>query len=162
MTKAEYLAWFDDVLQPTESTFRLVPADKLGFQLTPRSFTVGQQLRHIPGSFAYMAKVINQEELPYKSVREILVANRRHPSATVDEAIEGLDQAREVFKNAILRLTEDQFQSGLIDTPQKGRVPYWRYGAFALEHHIHHLMELHLCLRILSVDVNTKTLYQGL
>lgn len=161
MTKAQYLSWFDEVLQPTESIFRRVPPDKLGFQLTGRSFTIGQQLRHIPASFAYMAKVINQEELPYKSVREILVANRRHPSATVDEAIEGLKHATDVFKRAILQLSEDQFQNGIIDTPQKGSVPYWRFGAFALEHHIHHLMELHLCLRMLSVDVNTKTLYGG-
>lgn len=161
MTQAEYLSWFDEVVQPTESLFRRVPSDKLGFQITPRSFTIGQQLRHIPASFAYMAKVVNQEELPYKSVREILVANRRHPSATVDEAVEGLKHASDVFKQAIGRLSEDQFQNGIIDTPQKGSIPYWRYGAFALEHHIHHLMELHLCLRILSIDVNTKTLYEG-
>lgn len=161
MTKSEYLSWFDEVVQPTEAIFRLVPSDKLGFQLTSRSFTIGQLLRHIPASFSYMAKVINREELPYKSVREILVANRRHPSATVDEAIHALKHATDVFKHAILQLSEEQFPNGIIDTPQKGRVPYWRFGAFALEHHIHHLMELHLCLRILSVDVNTKTLYGG-
>jgi uncharacterized damage-inducible protein DinB len=161
MTKAEYLAWFDEVLQPTEPTFRLVPPDKLNFKLTEKSFTIGQQLSHIPAAFAFMAKVINQEELPFKSVREILVANRHHHSVTVEQGIEHLNASMATFKGAVEKLSDEEFQRGLVDTPQKGRISYWRYGAFALEHHLHHLMELHLCLKMLGADVNTKTLYAG-
>jgi len=161
MTKAEYLAWFNEVLQPTEPTFRLVPADKLDFKLTEGSFTIGQLLSHIPGALRYNEKVLRQEELPYKSVREILVANRRHPSVTVDEGIAFLLKAGSGFANAVESLKESQFQHELLDTPQKGRVPYWRFCAFVLEHHIHHVMELHIALRALGVQVNTKSLYFG-
>lgn len=161
MTKAQYLSWFDEVLQPTEPTFLRAPSDKLDFKLTERSFTIGQQMSHMPAAFAFMAKVINHEELPFNSVRAILVANRHQPSATAEEGIMYLRNATIAFKQAVQKLAEEQFQSEMLATPQIGQVLYWRYCAFALEHHIHHLMELHLCLRFLQVDVNTKTLYVG-
>jgi uncharacterized damage-inducible protein DinB len=161
MTKAQYLSWFDEVLQPTEPTFRRVPSDKLEFRLTERGFTVGQLLSHIPASLRFFSIVLNNEEPPLKSMREILVANRRQGSATVEEGVRYLTSATHAFKQSVEKLTEDQFQNDLLDTPQKGRVHYWRYCAFAIEHHIHHLMELHLSLKVLGVDVNTQSLYVG-
>ncbi|MBI5474857.1 MAG: DinB family protein [Ignavibacteriae bacterium] len=161
MTKAEYLSWFDQVLAPTEPTFRRVPSDKLEYKLTEHSFSLGQLLRHIPGSFLFMAKVINREAIEWKSLPEILLANRRHGSATVEEGIRLLHEYTSRFKRSIESLSEEDFQRGTIDTPQLGNIPYWRYAAFALEHHIHHFMELHLTLKSLGVHVNTKTLYAG-
>jgi len=161
MTKAQYLLWFDDVVRPTEPTFRRVPADKLTWKLTASSFSVGQLLRHIPLALKFSAKVLCNEEVPLRSLREIFVANRNHSSATVEQAVDELHAARERFIAAVNTLSEEQFQSGLLDTPQLGRTHYWRYGAFVLEHHIHHLMELHLNLKVLGVPVDTKTLYVG-
>ncbi len=161
MTKAQYLSWFDEVTGPTESIFRLVSPDKLDWKLTGESFTLGQQLRHMPGALAFFVRVINNEEWPAKSLREIMVANRSHPSSTVEEAVESLGRATAAFKNAVDALSEEKFHNEMLDTPQKGRVYYWRYCAFALEHHIHHVMELHLNLKVLGVKVNTKTLYVG-
>ncbi|MDL1893583.1 DinB family protein [Sphingobacteriales bacterium CHB3] len=161
MTKAQYLSWFDEVVRPTEPTFLRVPAEKLDFQLTAKSFSVGQLLAHIPLSLLFLAKVIRRDELPYKSMREILVHNRRQNILGVDAAVSTLREAIGGFKGAVDSLSEEQFQSDMLDTPQLGRVHYWRYCAFALEHHIHHFMELHLSLKVLGVDVNTKTLYAG-
>ena len=161
MTKAEYLSWFDQVMAPTEPLFRRVPADKLEYKLTETSFSIGQLLRHIPGSLSYMANVINREAVEWKSLRAVLLANRKHGSATVDEAIDLLTKNKALLKASIDNLTEENFQRGTLDTPQLGRVPHWRYGAFVIEHHIHHLMELHLTLKSLGVGVNTKTLYVG-
>jgi hypothetical protein len=90
-----------------------------------------------------------------------MVANRTHPSSTVEEAVARLGLATTAFKNAVDALSEEKFRNEMLDTPQKGRVFYWRYCAFALEHHIHHVMELHLNLKVLGVKVNTKTLYVG-
>lgn len=161
MTKVQYLAWFDEVVKPTEAIFSRVPRDKLDWKLTEKSFTLGQLLRHIPGSLAFFGMVMNNEELPYKTLREIMVANRNHESSTVEEGIARLRECVQKFKSAVERLSEEQFQHGLLDTPQKGTVHYWRYCAFALEHHIHHLMELHVNLKVLGVDVSTKSLYVG-
>jgi len=79
----------------------------------------------------------------------------------VEEAVADMRRATARFKEAVNALQENQFQHDELDTPQKGRVPYWRYCTFALEHHIHHLMELHLNLKVLGIAVNTKTLYAG-
>lgn len=162
MTKTEYLSWFDQVVMPTEPTFRRVPTDKINFKLTDSSFSLGQLLAHIAGSLAFHAKVIRHDnDLPYKSLREILVANRHHPSMSVDEAAAHLQHSATAYKSAVSLLRDDEFLSGELDTPQLGRVPTWRYCAFVIEHHIHHLMELHLTLKVLGVEVNTKTLYRG-
>lgn len=161
MTVQEYLGWLDDVVAPTEPMFRLVPDDKLDWQLTPGSFTPGQIMNHIPRSLSFMAKVIKKEELPLRSMREILVSNRRQQSSTVDEAILLFRSCLQDFKSAVGSLGDERFQREMIDTPQKGRMLYWRYAAFAIEHHIHHLMELHVILRALGVKVNTGTLYRG-
>ena len=161
MTIAQYLTWFDEVVQPTEAIFKRVPADKLTWKLTERSFTLGQLLRHIPGSLGFFAMVMNKDVLPYNTLREILIANRNHESSTVEEAVPRFRELREQFKNAVEHLSEEQFQQEMLNTPQMGRVLYWRYCAFALEHHIHHLMELHLNLKVLGVAVNTRSLYVG-
>lgn len=161
MTKAQYLLWFDDVVRPTEPIFRRVPAEKLTWKLTESSFSVGQLLCHIPLALKFSAKVLNNEEVPLRSLREIFVANRNHRSTSVEQAIDELHAARERFVAAVHALSEEQFQAGVLDTPQMGRTHYWRYGAFVLEHHIHHLMELHLNLKVLGIPVDTKTLYGG-
>lgn len=162
MTKLEYLSWFDQVIMPTEPTFRRVPPDKIDFRLTESSFSVGQLLAHIAGSMGFHAMVIRQEQdLPYKSLREILVANRQHPSMNVEEGVLYLQNSLQAYTSAIRQLPDDEFLTGALDTPQLGRVPFWRYAVFVIEHHIHHLMELHLSLKVLGIDVNTKTLYRG-
>lgn len=161
MTVQEYLVWFDDVVAPTEPMFRLVPAGKLDWKLTPTSFTPGQIMNHIPRSLSYMAKVIRKEELPFRSMREILVSNRRQESSTVDEAVLLFHSSLRDFTTTVGSLDDDQFQRELVDTPQKGPMLCWRYAAFAIEHHIHHLMELHLVLKALGVKVSTATLYRG-
>lgn len=161
MTKAQYLSWFDEVVDPTETVFRLIPAEKLQWKLTETSFSIGQLLRHIPAALEFFAKVLKGEDLPVRSMREIMVANRHQESATVEEAVRQMRSVVPMFKAAVEALDEDQFQNAMLDTPQKGRTFYWRYCAFALEHHIHHLMELHLNLKVLGVRVNTRTLYAG-
>lgn len=161
MTKAQYISWFDEVVKPTEAIFSRVPADKLDWKLTEHSFALGQLLGHIPLSLGFFAMVISREDLPYTTMREIMVANRNQRSFTIEEAIARLNTSVVQFKSAVERLGEEQFQNEMLDTPQRGRMYYWRYCAFALEHHIHHLMELHLNLKVLGVDVNTKSLYVG-
>jgi hypothetical protein len=93
MTKAQYLSWFDEVVGPTESIFHLVPEDKLQWRLVKSSFNVGQILKHIPLSLEFFAKVINNEPLPVRTMREIMIANRHQKSATVEEAVADMRRA---------------------------------------------------------------------
>jgi len=159
MTAKQYVVWYDEVLAPTERIVRLVPSDKLGWKLTDNSFTLGQLIDHIGKAISFNAKILNGEEWPLKSIREILVSNRRHPESSVESAQQASDQAKEQLRNGVGRLGVERFQNGELDTPQLGRIPVWRFAAFVLEHHIHHLMELHIYLKVLGVKVHTGTLY---
>jgi uncharacterized damage-inducible protein DinB len=161
MTIQQYFSWFDDVLRITEAMYRLVPPDKLDWKPTENSFTLGQLIEHMPRALWFNAKVIASEEWPLKSMREILVSNRRHPGATVDEATEHLASWSGGFKQAIEELGDEKFQRGQVTTPQWGTLPIWRFAVFVLEHHLNHKMELHMYLKLLGVRVNTGTLYVG-
>jgi hypothetical protein len=160
MTTAQYLSWFDEVLAPTEPMFRLVPGDKLTWKPTEHSFTVGQLIDHIPKSLAFNAKILRGDEWPLKSLREIRIINRRQGSSTVEEALVLFAAAKKTFKDAVGIVGDELFQHGEMDTPQRGKMPVWRFAAFALEHHIHHLMELHISLKSLGLNVDTLTLYK--
>jgi hypothetical protein len=157
----QYQQWFDEVVRPTAPMMQLIPPDSLEWKLTERSFTLGQLIDHIPKSLWYNTKVLRGEELPLKSMREIFVANRRQPSATVEAAVDSFSRHAGDFRQAVGELGDDRFLNGELDTPQLGRIPYWRFSAFVLEHHIHHLMELHLNLKVLGVGVHTGLLYAG-
>ena len=159
MTRQQYLSWFDEVTGPTVSIMGLVPPDKLGWRLAENSFSLGQLMDHMGKALLFNAKVLAREELPAKSVREILVLNRRTPEATVEQAVTQFENGKRRIHEVINAMGEETFQSGEIDSPQRGRTEVWRFAAFVLEHHIHHLMELHVGLKLLGVNVNTKTLY---
>ncbi len=160
MTSDQYLVWFDEVVEPTENMMRMVEANFSDWKPTERSFSIGQLIAHLPLALRFNAMVLRQQEgLP--TLREILIRNRRHPSATVDEAVSMFQEAMSEFKVSVRAYNNQEFQSKIIATPQKGSVPVWRFCAFVLEHHIHHLMELHLSLKILGIPVDTKTLYSG-
>ncbi|MFN0156728.1 MAG: DinB family protein [Bacteroidota bacterium] len=161
MTTQQYLSWFEEVVAPTVPMFKLVPPDKLDWKITPRSFALGQLIDHIPKSLGFNGKVIAGEELPLKSMREILVSNRRQPSSTVDEAVHLFESVAAKFRQQVLALGDERFQTGEVETPQFGKRLIWRYSAFIIEHHIHHLMELHLSLKALDINVHTGTLYRG-
>lgn len=159
MTIREFFSWFDDVLRTTGAMYRLVPPDRLDWKPTENSFTLGQLIEHMPRAFWFNSKVMANEKWPLKSMREILVTNRRHPSAAVGEALEHLALWSQEFKQAVQNIGDEKFQRADVNTPQLGTLPIWRFAIFVLEHHLNHKMELHMYLKLLGVPVNTKTLY---
>jgi hypothetical protein len=161
MTTREYFAWFDDSIRTTEALYQLVPSESLNWKPTANSFTIGQLIEHMPRALSFNSKIIASEDWPLKSMREILVANRHQESATVDAALQHPREQAVSFKNAVVNLGEALFQFGSVNTPQWGTLPIWRFAIFVLEHHLNHKMELHVDLRIVGVNVNTKSLYAG-
>ncbi len=159
MTLQQYIEWFDEVTDPTERLIGLVPPDRIGWKLTEDSFSLGQLIGHLGISLRFNGTVLAGEEPPLKSMRAILVANRRQSEASVETALEEFRIAKDRFRGIMNRGGEEWFQKGKVDTPQFGRRSVWRFAVFVLEHHIHHLMELHLCLKVLGVRVHTGTLY---
>ncbi len=160
MTLQDYLSYFNDVVQPTEQLYRLIPADKLDWKPADNAFSLGQQIAHLSGALGVYAHGITKGEWGFKSMRERFVLNRHTPSMAVEEAVRLLNENTAEFRNVVGSLTEEEFSKGEVDSPQLGRVPRWRLAMLAVEHHINHKAELFMSLKLMGVSVNTGNLYK--
>jgi uncharacterized damage-inducible protein DinB len=159
MTLQDYLSYFDEMIRPTAPLFRLVPSEKLDWKPTERSFTAGQLMAHMAGALAVYGRGISTGDWGYRSMRHIFLFNRRTPSMKVDEAVDLLEKNTTEFRRLLRSLSEEEFSTGIIDSPQLGRVPRWRAAMLAVEHHVNHKAELFMYLKLLGVDVHTGHLY---
>lgn len=158
----DYLKYFDDLIPPTESLFRMVPSDKLEWKPTENSFSIGQQMAHIAGALEVYGHGIADGTWGFTSMRERFLMNRRAPSATTEEAVEALHQRYAQFKSLVGALSEEEFNHGEVEAPQFGkRTPRWRVAMLAVEHHVTHKAELFMCLKMIGVKVHTGHLYRG-
>ena len=161
MTLQNYLAYFDTIYTPTEPLFRLVPADKIDWKPTEKSFTTGQLMSHIGGALHVYGHGITTGSWGFSSMREILVRNRSQDSLAVEAAVQKLRSCYAEFTRCVGGLTKEEFSHGEVETPQLGRVPRWRIAMLGAEHHINHKAELFMYLKFLGVEVHTGTLYRG-
>jgi len=162
MTLKNYISYFEEMVKPTESLFRLVPPDKLDWRPTENSFSLGQQMAHMVGALGVYGRGIATGDWGFKSMRERFVQNRHTPSLTIDEAVAVLHENQEKFTKLIGALTEEEFNTGEVEAPQfAGKAPRWRIAMLAVEHHVNHKAELFMCLKLLGVRVNTGHLYRG-
>lgn len=161
MTVVDYLTYFDEMMKPTVPMFSLVPNDKIDWKPNENSFTVGQLMAHMAISLQFYARGLMAGDWGVKSMREIFVHNRHTPILQVAEAIQMLENNYNKFREQVRRLCDDEFNNGLVDSPQLGRVPRWRLAMLAVEHFVNHRAELFMYLKLLGVKVNTGTLYKG-
>jgi uncharacterized damage-inducible protein DinB len=161
MTVQNYLSYFDEMMRPTIPMFRLVPDDKIDWKPSENSFTVGQLMAHMGISIEVYGKGLSSGDWGLVSMREIFIRNRHTPSLGVEESISLMEKNYAEFNRRMAALTEDEFDHGLVDSPQLGRVPRWRLAMLAVEHIVNHRAELFMYLKSLGVRVNTETLYKG-
>ncbi len=159
MTLQNYLSYFDQMMKPTEPMFRMVPPDKLDWKPTENSFTAGQLMAHMAIALERYGRGIARNDWGVKSLKEIFLANRRTPSMAIEEAVAALQKSYEEFRTLVGGLTQEEFDSGEIDTPQLGRVPRWRAAMLAVEHHVNHKAELFMYLKFMGERVHTGHLY---
>lgn len=161
MTLQNYLTYFDQMMKPTETLFRLVPPDKIDWSPTENSFTCGQQMFHITEALGVYAHGIARGEWGFSSMRERFLANRNTPSMSVEDAVARLYENNKEFQRVVGALTEEEFNTGEVETPQFGaKVQRWQIALFGMEHHINHKVELFMYLKMLGVKVNTGHLYR--
>lgn len=161
MTLQDYLAYFKGVIPPTEALFRLIPHDKLNWKPVERSLTTGQVMTHMAEAIHVYGNGIVTGVWGFTSVREVLVRNHSTKALTVDEAVILLHTNFDEFTRKLRGLSDLEFDTGMVDTPQLGRVPRWQIAMFGLEHHLNHKAQLFMHLKILGVTVHTGTLYRG-
>jgi hypothetical protein len=162
MTLPQYLSYVDDILAPIPALFRLVPEDRVEWTPVPGTFTCGQLMAHIAGAVEVYANGITKGEWGFTSIRERLVMNRHTPSVNAETAVGLLEANTKIFRERVGALSEDEFQNGLVVSPQLGGPsPRWRVALFFADHHLTHRAELFMYLRVLGIRVHTGTLYRA-
>jgi len=161
MTVQQFYDYAVVTLSPTEPLFRLVPPERKDWKPADGSFTAGQLMLHMAEALHFNAKGIRENEWELPSMRHIFVANRKINSATVDEALLRYNETSAEFLNVFAAMSNDEFQTGEVDSVQLGRAQKWRIALFALDHHLNHKAELFMYLKLMGVNVTTKELYRG-
>ncbi|MGH2569203.1 MAG: DinB family protein [Bacteroidota bacterium] len=162
MTLHNYLSYVDYLVKSTEILFQQIPPDKIDWKPTENSFTIGQQLAHMVGAVEVYSRGITTGDWGFKTIRERFLQNRRTPSVNVEEALKHLTENHAVFKRLVGGLSEEDFNSGEIDSPQLGgKFPRWRVAMLFVEHHLNHKAELFMYLKLLGVKVNSGHLYRS-
>jgi hypothetical protein len=159
MTVSQFHSYAIDILKPTELLFQLVPPEQTGWKPTDNSFSAGQLMYHIAGALQFNADGIARNEWSMPSLRHIFVANRRTPTASVEEALMLYRETSLFFLNVFKKMSDPEFQTAEVDSPQLGRAPKWRVALFALDHHLNHKAELFMYLKFMGVKVTTRELY---
>lgn len=159
MTPLQFRDYAAFQLAPTEALFLHVPPGQKDWKPTEESFTAGQLMHHMAYALRFNANGIRTNEWALPSLRHVFITNRRTPSATVEECVTAYRDNAAYFLECFATMSEEEFQTGMLDTLQLGRAPKWKMSLFALEHHLNHKAELFMYLKIMGVKVTSKDLY---
>ncbi|MCK9410522.1 MAG: DinB family protein [Bacteriovoracaceae bacterium] len=159
MTPLQFQDYAAHQLAPTEPLFLLVPPNQKDWKPTDESFTVGQLMYHMAYALRFNANGIAKNEWALPSLRHVFVTNRRTPSATVQECVDLYRENSKYFLDIFPSMSDEEFQTGELDTLQLGRAPKWKMSLFALEHHLNHKAELFMYLKLMGIKVTSRELY---
>ena len=162
MTPVQFRDYAEKQLAPTIPLFLLVPPEQKDWKPTEESFTAGQLMHHMAYALQFNANGILKNEWALPSLRHVFVANRRTPSATVEECVKLYRDNAAIFLDIFPAMSNEEFQTGELDTLQLGRTQKWRMSLFALEHHLNHKAELFMYLKLMGVKVTSRELYGNL
>lgn len=159
MTPIQFRDYAAMQLAPTEELFRRVPPDRKDWAPVEGAFTAGQLMYHMAFALRFNADGIRSNTWGMPSLRHVFVANRRTPSATVDESVRMYQENVAYFLSIFDSMAETEFADGMLDTLQLGRAEKWKMALFALEHHLNHKAELFMYLKLMGVAVTSRDLY---
>jgi len=128
---------------------------------------LGQVLDHLvtdlgPGIKAFITgdwgvELTPEGELP--PGMEVLPPAEKFTSCDAETALKKLDESYKIAKDALGRLSEEDFRSKMVKAPwgEQGRM--WEMLLSLLEHQINHKYQLFFYLKMLGLPVDTYTLY---
>jgi uncharacterized damage-inducible protein DinB len=159
MNSQQFAEYARLMLAPTIQLFRQVPEDKIGWQPTKESFTAGQLMHHMAFALQFNANGIGKNEWSIPSLRHVLVANRRTPTVSVNEAVSLYEKTSAQFLETFTLMPDDEFFTAEVDSIQLGKVQKWKIALFALDHHLNHKAELFMYLKLMGIKVHSGDLY---
>ena len=161
MSPMQFVSYAEQMLTPTLPLFELVPENKFQWKPTEDSFTCGQMMVHMAQALRFNADGIARNEWALPSLRHIFLANRKIQTSTLEEAIALYKTNVEYFLSVFRQMSEEEFNTAIVNTPQFGPQEKWRYALFAVTHHLNHKTELFMYLKMMGIKVGSRELYGG-
>jgi len=164
-----FIGYMDKLRPSTETLMKMAPPDKLDWKPMEGNFlTLGQVLDHLTTGLEgvrcfitgdWGVELTPEGELPPEM--EVLPPAEKFPSCDPETALKKLGESYKVAKEALGRLSEDDFRSKRVKAPWGEEGPMWAMLLSLLEHQINHKYQLFFYLKMLGLPVNTITLYMG-
>ncbi len=164
-----FISYMDKLRRPTETLMKMAPQDKLDWKPAEGNFlTLGQVLDHLTTGLEgvrcfitgdWGVELTPEGELPPEM--EVLPPAEKFPSCDPETALKKLDESYKIAKEALGRLSEEDFRSKIVKAPWGEEGPMWTMLLSLLEHQINHKYQLFFYLKMLGLPVNTITLYMG-
>ncbi len=161
MDKAGFLTFYMGIHRPSAKLVGLAPEDSLAWRPAEANMmNLGQLLRHLadcPRHLATAARDAFPPPAEFARGNESGVLNGASPAAAARLLEANYAQAVQ----AIEALSEDDFQGKTVTVPWGPPAPMHMALLAMAMHQSNHKMQLFLYLKILGLDVNTRTLYAG-
>jgi len=164
-----FISYMDKLRRPTETLMKMAPPDRLDWKPAEGNFlTLEQVLDHLTTGLEgvrcfitgdWGVELTPEGELPPEM--EVLPPAEKFPSCDPETALKKLDESYKIAKEALGRLSEEDFRSKIVKAPWGEEGPMWAMLLSLLEHQINHKYQLFFYLKMLGLPVNTITLYMG-
>jgi len=159
MTKNEYYDMVMDAYRPAEKLIGMVPVDKIDWAPGPTFMRTGQVLCHLSEGVGGGLEMLVTSKWPSMKEMEEAMKLEKLPSCSVQEALDKLKKDKEILRQVLDGLSEEDFANKVVTVPWGMTAKMERMTISFLEHFINHKMQLFTYLKLLGLPVNTETLY---
>ena len=165
-----FIGYMDKLRPSTEALIKIAPADKIDWKPMEGNFlTLGQVLDHLTADFgsgikAFITGDWGVELTPegeFPPEMQGLPPAEKFPCCDPETALKKLDESYKIAKEALKKLSEEEFRNKIVKAPWGEKGPMWAMLLSLLEHQINHKYQLFFYLKMLGLPVNTYTLYMG-
>jgi hypothetical protein len=161
MTKDDFYNMVAQAFRPAKTLIEMVPADKLGWQPSPKFMTLGQLIFHLSLGVGDGIRLLHTGEWPTDEEMVTGLKQENLPTCGVEEALGKLEADKKTLRGALAAIREEDFASKTVCVPWGMQGKMEVLALSFLEHFTNHKMQLFLYLKMLDLPVNTQTLYFG-
>jgi uncharacterized damage-inducible protein DinB len=159
--KEEFYKYVMDSFRPAETLIKMVPEDKLDYRPASGFMSMGQLICHLcdGGIGESLRKTVRGDWPKMDEMEESM--KHELPACSPQEALDKLEQDREVLRETLDGVSEKDFTNKLVSVPWGWEAKIEMMALQFLSHFFHHKMQLFTYLKLLGFPVNTTTLYFG-
>ena len=176
MKRHEFIDWFEDVRTGTRRLIAMVPEEAFDFQAHEDTPTVEQLMRAFIGLEQQYVRGVcrndwsdstNPTDVRRQRLRSFaedtdeldLIDSEIESLATSDEILEYLDEVHQRSLDVLADLSDEEFQTRIVDVPWGERATIQRLLIGMVEREIHHRTELYLALQQFGIPMSPMIIW---